>query len=471
MMFRPKTPRAGSVRIGKPPSASGKAYPSKIDYFEFCLSDKEGKYYERDERMHEIFGDKPKIFGPVFLASDSLIDSMNMQFSWWGGGSVSRRKCFKMFDPFCGGDVMDGRDASRLTKDNKGNISYKDYGCAANQCKDFQANNRCSQGLCYKFLIPQAHRLGEYWLSAKSFQAINSAFGFIELMRKRLEVDPETGSLIGISRIPLAFVLREGSVRFQGKDTKLWYPELTIDSNVIDQYREVGIYNALPQLVQSDQRRMLSSPKTTSRYQEREASQHLIEAPVGDNTGVDMSDDDAKEEEVKVEVKKEVPRVPEIVKKEVLPLPEKKEVVIEAKEKVKVKEEKDPDKKVSKLDSLVDSIVEDSKGKESTLEIPMLYLLYQDVTSEGTLKRSKKVESVPDMFVENKDNPGIWVSHGEDNNDVQFIVDVSNPALKFFPRIFTKSDWVAGKFAFQLASKDKGYSFIEEHHKSIIESK
>lgn len=275
-MFRPKISRAGSVRIGEPPT-KGRNYPKKIDHFQFTLPVKDGKYYPKDEHMHEIYGPEPKYIGPIFLISDNLQECLNMQLAMWGSNKIkSRRKCFKMLNPFGGGNVDDGLPASQLYKSPEG-LAYRDRVCLNSECPDFiKKKGGCSPSLCIKFWMPNSPRLGEYWLAAGSYHAINAMFGFIEMMRRGLQEDHENNSLIGLSKIPLALVLKQDSVRYEGKDTVVYYPELTLDRKLIEVTRSQGVFNALPTLVGNDGKNLLTAGKATRRFQQEEAEAAVI---------------------------------------------------------------------------------------------------------------------------------------------------------------------------------------------------
>lgn len=531
MLFKPQTQRAGSIRIGEPPTA-GRNSPRKIDHFQFTLPDKDGKYYPKDEYMHQVYGPEPKYIGPIFLVSDNLVESLNMQLAWWGSNSLkARRRCFKMLNPLGRGVVDDGMAASQLFKspDGKG-LDYRDRVCLSNECPDF-ISNKCGASLCIKFWLPNSPRLGEYWLAAGSYLAMNAMFGFIEMMRRGLQDDPESNSLIGLSKIPLALVLKQGSVQFKGKDTPVYYPVLTVDRKLIETTREQGIFNALPSIVGNDSKKLITSGKATRKFQQEEAHASVSKGPLTEDDPSEVVVEDAQEtslasivvdihesmHEAHAEEVSSLDSEMDTVQQdsEFIDQSETNEPLYEDKEEAKImpsvedsqiaesKENEVQDKKsldtenepvynskpeerfVSHVElfeaeledisasfsqkpsvdadieeSLAASLVEEEKVEQSTTQeneeksqkLGSFILLYQVISNGGAEKKEEVLARVPSDFKKIQGG-GIWMSEGDEKNDVRFIIDSEDAEAMMIKDGFMGCPWSIGKLRFQLLEK------------------
>lgn len=283
-MFEPRMPLAGRVRLGLPPGQGNNTKsPEKIDYFDFTLAVRDGKYYQPDDVMNSKFGDKPKRIGPFFLISDTLAESVQVALAWWGGGAkTSRRKCFKLLD-MLGGGQLGSAPASRL-EGPRGKEKYVDYPCLGMECDDFKKPRTCGKGTLYRFLAPEATRLGKYELSHGSWAAARAAFGFIEILKRILPFDPETGRIIGLSKVPVFFEVHQTTTRHNGKDIPVFFPVPVIED-------DGGAFIALQRIGQSASRALGAGSTASHRAQLRSANESMIEEDVETISYIDVVDD------------------------------------------------------------------------------------------------------------------------------------------------------------------------------------
>ena len=418
MEFLFKTPAAGTIRIGRPPGQSGTNYPVKLGYFEFCKPGRtQSGFFEKDAVMHEIFGTAPTVIGPLFFVSDNPIESIGISLDWWGGSvGKAKRKCYKLIDPLTG-VVDDGRPASRLMVTKEGE-AYHDFNCLSDKCPDY-GPKKCGKSLRYRFYLPQSPRLGEYSLTVHSFLAISSALGMINMLKLKMFQD-DSGILYGLSKIPFYFRLEQGSARFKGKDTPMWYPIPYID-------QQAGALTFLERLAKEEVKLLSASIKNIRRAQVATSERLLLLT-----NAIEEMEEDIKEEEVVEEVVEEL----------------KEEVAIEEEQVIEQQEEQDvPEELIEQEDVQVDVQVIDIKEEivEEEKEDPLMNLIeknlemdYHDETFYGKWYKRieekdgissvevldlKSISEIPEGFEEMENAPGIYFKQtGKRTVEVDLII-------------------------------------------------